>query len=176
MELQALVLTPWMAVHQTVSWQDAICLVYQDKAAVLEEYEATVSSPSVTLRVPAVVRLKRTIARVKTAPKFSRVSIYTRDGYRCQYCGLKKTVKQLNYDHVVPRSQGGLTVWENIVTSCIKCNLHKDCRTPDQAGMRLLKRPIRPKSLPMTGTFLVPASPPELWVPYLDKQLEAEAG
>ena len=167
MTTNCLVLTPWMQPHQAVSWQEAVTIVYLKKAEVLEQYDAFVSSPSVRLRIPAVVRLKKMIARVKSDVKFSRINVYTRDGFRCQYCGLKRTMKHLNYDHVLPRSQGGKTVWENIVTSCIRCNLQKDCRTPEQAGMRLLRKPIKPKSLPLSGTFVLPTDVPAVWASYL---------
>lgn len=176
MTSECLILTPWMHPHQSVSWEEAVTLVYLRKGEPLEHYEAHVSSPSITIQLPAVIRLKTMIARLKTDVKFSRINVYTRDGFRCQYCGLKKTMKHLNYDHVLPRSQGGKTNWENIVTSCIKCNLHKDCRTPEQAGMKLLKRPTRPKSLPLTGTFIPPKSVPEIWRPYLQVGLIEEVG
>lgn len=167
MTTDALVLTPWMQPHQSISWQEAITNVFLKKADVLEHYDAFVSSPSITLQIPAVIRLRKMIVRTKTDVKFSRINVYTRDGFRCQYCGKKYIMKHLNYDHVVPRSQGGKTTWENIVTSCVRCNSHKDSRTPEQAGMRLLKRPVKPKSLPLSGTFTIPKDVPELWAPYL---------
>lgn len=176
MTTNCLVLTPWMHPHQTVSWQEAVTLVYLKKGEALENYEATVSSPTTTIQLPAVIRLKAMVARLKSDVKFSRINVYTRDGFRCQYCGNKKTMKSLNYDHVTPRSQGGKTTWDNIVTSCIKCNLHKDCRTPEQAGMKLLKKPVKPKSLPLTGTFILPQHVPDLWKPYLGIGVIEEAG
>jgi 5-methylcytosine-specific restriction endonuclease McrA len=165
-----------MQPHQTTSWEEAVTLVYLKKGEVLEHYDAHVSSPSITYQIPAVIRLKKMIARIKTDVKFSRVNVYTRDGFRCQYCGLKKVMKLLNYDHVIPRSQGGKTTWDNIVTSCIKCNLKKDCQTPEEAGMRLLKKPVKPKSLPLSGVFIPPAHVPELWEPYLSTGVLEEAG
>lgn len=176
MTSDCLILTPWMHPHQTVSWEEAVTIVYLKKGEALEHYEAHVSSPSVTIQLPAVIRLRSMVARLKTDVKFSRINVYTRDGFRCQYCGLKKTMKQLNYDHVLPRSQGGKTNWDNIVTSCFKCNLKKDCMTPEQAGMKLLKRPSRPKSLPLTGTFILPRRVPELWRPYIQTGVLDETG
>ncbi len=176
MSTDCLILTPWMAPHQSVCWEEAVTLVYLKKADVLERYDAHVSSPSTTIQIPAVVRLKKTIARHKSDVKFSRINVYTRDGFRCQYCGSKRTMRNLNYDHVVPRSLGGPTTWENIVTSCIPCNLKKDCRTPEQAGMRLLKWPSRPRSLPLSGTFLPPKDVPDLWLPYLAPAAIDDAG
>jgi 5-methylcytosine-specific restriction endonuclease McrA len=71
-----------------------------------------------------------------------------RDDGTCQYCGVKRPRAELNLDHVVPRSQGGTTSWENVVCSCVPCNLRKANRTPDQAGMRLLRLPVRPRWTP----------------------------
>lgn len=176
MTTNCLVLTPWMQPHQSVSWQEAVTLMYLKKAEVLEHYDAFVSSPSVTIQIPAVARLKKVVARVKTDVKFSRINVYTRDGFRCQYCGHKRTMKALNYDHVIPSSKGGKTVWDNIVTSCIPCNLKKGAKTPEQAGLKLIKKPTKPKSLPLSGTFLLPREMPDIWLPYLDQEFLSEAG
>ena len=125
MPTDCLVLTPWMQPHQTVSWQEAVTLVYTKKGQPIEHYDEFVSSPSTTIQLPAVIRLKMMIATMKSDVKFSRINVYTRDGFRCQYCRVKKPMKGLNYDHVIPRAHGGKTSWENIVTSCIACNLKK---------------------------------------------------
>lgn len=176
MTLSTLVLTPGFIPHQTACWQEAITLVFLEKAQVLENYEATVSSPSVTLQVPAVIRLTKHLVHHKSEPKFSRINVYSRDGFRCQYCGKKHTMKELNYDHVVPRSKGGLTNWTNIVTSCHKCNLQKDCKTLEQSGFKLLKKPVKPKSLPVSGVFVTPRNVPEVWKPYLNVGILEAAG
>lgn len=171
-----LVLTPWMHPHQTVSWQEAVTLVYTKKGQVLEHYDAFVSSPSTTIQLPAVLRLTAMIAKMKSDVKFSRINVYTRDGFRCQYCRVKKPIKQLNYDHVIPRSKGGRTDWENIVTSCIPCNLKKDCKTLEQVGYRLMKKPVKPKSLPIAGVFILHTKAPELWHPYLGTESLEQTG
>lgn len=165
-----------MAPHQSIDWQMAVTLVFLGKAEVLEEYEATVSSPSVTIQLPAVVRLKKHVSRMKKDVKFSRSNIYERDGYRCSYCGERKPTSQLNYDHVVPRSRGGKTVWENIVTSCIRCNLRKDNKTPEEAGMHLRRKPVRPRTLPLASVFALPKEVPEQWMPYLATGTTQAAG
>lgn len=167
MTTDCLVLTPWMHPHQTASWQEAVTKMYLKQADVLESYDAYVSSPSVKFQLPAVVRLKALKVTMKADVKFSRINVYTRDGFRCQYCGKKCPMKGLNYDHVIPRSKGGPTTWTNIVTSCIKCNLQKDCKTLEQIGFKLLKKPVKPKSLPVSGVFLLPRAVPEVWKPYL---------
>lgn len=166
-----LVLTPWMSAHRVVPWQDAICDVYADKVEVLEEYDEVIySSRGRELLMPAVVRLKKPVTGHKKGVKFSRVNVMTRDGFTCQYCGARLPMKDLNYDHVVPRKQGGLTVWENIVTSCYPCNGRKAGRTPQQAGMKLLRQPTRPKVLPLAMPLIPKANRPDIWEFYLNTQ------
>ena len=80
--------------------------------------------------------------------RFSRLNIYARDRNTCQYCGRRPPRAELNLDHVIPRSRGGVTNWENVVCSCVPCNLKKGGRTPDEARMRLLRHPIRPRWTP----------------------------
>ena len=169
MDRTTLVLTPWMSPHSATDWKEAIVLTYTKKATVLEEYEATVSSPSMTLQIPAVVLLRKHLSRLKHEVKFSRSNVYQRDGYRCQFCGDEFAARDLTYDHVIPRSRGGRTTWENIATSCKPCNSRKDDRTPHEAGMRLLSQPVKPKSLPLSATiFVLPKHVPKLWLPYLE--------
>ncbi len=165
--LRTLLLNSWMAPHSVVPWTEAVCLLYTDKVDVLEEYDEIVSSPSTHYFVPAVLRLRKAAPHVKKGVKFSRVNVFTRDGYRCQYCGSVKNAKDLNYDHVVPRRQGGQTVWENIVAACYPCNDRKGGRTPEQAGMVLLRKPARPHALPLHSITLDPNAVPSVWLPYL---------
>jgi 5-methylcytosine-specific restriction endonuclease McrA len=164
----ALVLAPWMAPHKLYDWHQSISAVLGKKANVLEEYEETVSAPSITLRIPAVIQLRKHLSRTKNDVKFSRHNVYLRDGFRCQYCGERFESRELTYDHVTPRSKGGLTNWTNIVAACRHDNGRKGNRTPEQAGMRLLTRPVKPKSLPLTGALALPRAVPELWLPYLE--------
>ena len=167
-----LVLTPWMALHQVRQWQKAIVMEYTGEIDVLERYTEEARSPSITIRFPAVARLIKPMARDKHDIKYSRSNLYARDGHRCQYCGNKFTDKQLTYDHVIPRARGGLTVWTNIVAACKPCNTRKGNKTPEQAGMRLLKKPIKPKSLPIRPAMIVlPREVPEQWLPYLTDRM-----
>jgi 5-methylcytosine-specific restriction endonuclease McrA len=164
---RTLLLTPWMAPHKIISWQRAVTLLYLGKVEVLEEYEEELRSSSWAMRTPAVVRLTKGRVSTKQVVRFSRVNVFTRDGFRCQYCGEKKPIDELNYDHVLPRVRGGQTAWENIVTSCYGCNDKKGSRTPEEAGMRLLRKPHKPKSLPLTPAFrLEPSRLPTLWQAY----------
>ena len=135
---------------------------------VLEVYEGEiVATVNTRFELPSVARLRANVGHYKKAVKFSRVNVMTRDNFTCQYCGKRFAMKELNYDHVVPRHQGGLTEWTNIVTSCYPCNTRKDRRTPEQAGMRLLKKPKRPMTLPMTAPILAMRSIPKEWGPYV---------
>lgn len=133
----------------------------------LENHDATVSSPSVTFPIPSVARIKRYVPMHKKGVKFSRENVLSRDHYRCHYCAGYFSRKHLTYDHVVPRSQGGKTVWTNIVASCRACNTQKGARTPEQAGMRLLKKPERPKWLPLQMPSVPLKTVPETWGFYL---------
>lgn len=166
METSTLLLTPWMAPHKIIPWQTAILMNFLGKVEVLEEYEEVVRSPSISLRTPAVVRLKRPTGAHKRPVRFCRTNVFARDGFSCQYCGVKKGMRELNYDHVVPRVMGGKTIWENIVTSCYDCNGKKKGRTPEQAGMKLLRTPIRPKTVPDCPVQLRTGDVPHVWEPY----------
>ncbi len=111
------------------------------------EHEA-ISTVSRQIRIPRVVVLSAYEYLPKGRVRFSRLNIYARDNDTCQYCGRQLPRPELNLDHVVPRSQGGKTSWENVVCSCVGCNLRKGGRTPEQAAMRLLKKPVRPRWTP----------------------------
>jgi 5-methylcytosine-specific restriction endonuclease McrA len=103
----------------------------------------------------------------KQAVKFSRINVATRDKFTCQYCGLKLPLSKLTYDHVLPRSQGGRTVWENIVMACYPCNEEKANRTPEKAKMPLRKVPVKPDHLPVVTMRFAITSVPDAWVSYI---------
>lgn len=167
MEYHTLLLTSGMQPHRIVDWRTAICKLVEGEIEVLENHDATVSSPSVTFHIPSVARIKTYVPMNKKGVKFSRENVLSRDHYQCQYCGHRFPRRELNYDHVIPRTQGGKTVWTNIVASCKPCNSRKGGRTPEQARMRLLKRPERPKWLPLQMPAIPIAKVPEAWVFYL---------
>ena len=116
--------------------------------------------------VPRVIILQLYDRIPRTKVRFSRYNIYLRDGNTCQYCGRELPRTDLNLDHVVPRAQGGRTTWENVVCCCIDCNLSKGARTPEQAGIKLLKQPVRPR---WTPTFRTQAGKVRYreWLPFL---------
>jgi len=111
-----------------------------------EEYIQTVSFE---LQVPRIVRLTRFDKVPHNPVRFNRRNLFARDGHLCQYCGQSKPTNQLSLDHVVPRSLGGLTTWENIVCCCLRCNSRKGGRTPQQAKMKLLSQPAKPRHNPL---------------------------
>jgi len=108
----------------------------------------SVATVSRRIRVPRVVVLSAYEYLPRGRVRFSRLNIYARDRDTCQYCGCVFARSELNLDHVLPRSQGGRTSWENVVCSCIACNLRKGGRTPAQARMKLLRNPVRPRWTP----------------------------
>lgn len=131
-----------------------------------EHGDDVIHTSRLILKVPRVVVLQAYDKLPRTRVRFSRQNIYLRDNFTCQYCNKPFPRIKLNLDHVVPRSQGGRTTWENVVCSCIRCNLEKGGRTPAEAGMRLAKEPRRPSwhSLsPILGKV-----PYREWIPFLD--------
>lgn len=116
--------------------------------------------------VPRVIILQLYDRIPRSKVRFSRHNIYLRDSNTCQYCGRALPRTDLNLDHVVPRAQGGRTTWENVVCCCIDCNLSKGARTPEQAGLKLLKVPVRPR---WTPTFRTQAGKVRYreWLPFL---------
>ena len=164
---QTLVLNQSYEPVKVIPWQRAITLLFLNKVQVIEEYDRDVKCTSFVIKIPAVVRLLRSFRRHRKPVKFSRVNIYGRDNYTCQYCGVKKTIDELTYDHVKPRSRGGRTEWTNIVSCCDACNGRKADRTPAEAGMTLRKQPVQPKDLPAMVIAVSRTSVPDAWRDYL---------
>jgi 5-methylcytosine-specific restriction endonuclease McrA len=166
-----------------IGWQRAVTLLFEGKIEVIEEYEdAFIRSVTIELKMPSVVRFLRAIRGRKRAIKFSRDNVYVRDGGKCQYCGDKVPRAKLTYDHVLPRAMGGGTNWNNVVICCYDCNQKKSCRTPEQAHMKLLSIPAKPKKLPdsMRFTFTLQKNTPDSWrqwvtsVAYWGGELESD--
>jgi 5-methylcytosine-specific restriction endonuclease McrA len=139
-------------------------LVYKGKAEVVERLDKPLRSASGSFIWPHVIRLLNYV-RVPRAiqRKISRRALFARDGWKCAYCGT--TSGRLTLDHIVPRSKGGESIWENVVTACAPCNLRKGDRTLEQVGMELRTHP-RP---PAPALFIRLAAPriPSGWTPYL---------
>ena len=150
-----------------INWKKAITMLCLGKVEVIEEYDFDIHSVSFTLKLPSVVRLLKMVKRHKSPIKFSRQNIYARDRHRCQYCGNRHATEELTYDHVFPKSRGGKTEWENIVTCCIDCNRVKGGRTPKEASMALVRKPSRPTWIPALRITIGFHRVPESWRDYL---------
>lgn len=167
--METLVLSPGYEPVARVHWQRAVSLLFMGKVEVVEEYEdQEVRSVTFAIKMPSVVRFLNKITHRKKAIKFSRENVYARDSGKCQYCAKSVPRHEATYDHVLPRSKGGLTTWENIVICCMGCNQAKGHRTPEQAKMKLLSHPVRPKKLPeMRITISWKKGMPDAWATWL---------
>jgi 5-methylcytosine-specific restriction endonuclease McrA len=139
---------------------------FADWAALSAAHHEAIGTVGRRIRIPRVVVLSAYAYLPKGRVRFSRLNIYARDLDTCQYCGRQLPRSELNLDHVVPRAQGGKTTWENVVCSCISCNLKKGGRTPDQAAMRLLTKPLRPRWTPLFRGAVRKVTYRE-WLPFL---------
>ena len=154
------------------SWQDTIKAVFLERVNILEEYDRVVHSTSFEMRLPSVVSLK-TYIRPTRNPAFTRFNVFLRDRFECQYCG---DDDDLTFDHVIPRSRGGRTTWDNVVAACAPCNLSKGGRMPEQARMHPRHPPHRPSVMELrsNGRRFPPNYLHESWADYLywDSELE----
>lgn len=158
------------------SWQDTLKAVFLDRVSVISEYDVVAHSPSQEFALPSVIALKEYIP-MNRRPAFTRFNVFLRDGFSCQYCGNKFPTENLTFDHVVPRSRGGRTTWENVVTACSPCNLSKGNKSTKQVRMFPLRAPERPTTyhLQENGRSFPPNFLHESWRDFLywDTELEA---
>lgn len=147
------------------SWQDAIKAVFLDRVNIVSSYDVMVRSPSFEFRLPSVVSLK-TFVKPSRHPAFTRFNVFLRDRFQCQYCGSRE---DLTFDHLVPRSKGGQTTWENVVTACSPCNLRKANKTVGEAGMVLHMHPFAPsvQDLHNNGRQFPPNFLHDSWLDFL---------
>jgi 5-methylcytosine-specific restriction endonuclease McrA len=170
----------YLPVHIT-SVRRALSLLYQDIAhAVDREYRTfdfaswsalgpgaeAIGLVNAAIQVPRVILLRSYDRMPRRHVRFSRFNVFLRDQNRCQYCGRQLPRSELNLDHVVPRSHGGASVWENVVCSCHRCNRIKGGRTPTEAGMRLLREPFRPQWTPFMAEAYRQRRH-DSWIPFL---------
>ena len=173
----------YFPVHIT-SVRRAFCLLYRGIAKVVDDeyrtfdfqswselsvaaHEESVGLINRAIRVPRVILLTAYDRFPKREVRFSRLNIMIRDSYTCQYCGRRFSRNLLNLDHVIPRAQGGKTTWENVVASCHVCNHRKGGNSPEQAKMKLIRRPFKPESYPFSMLLSRP-NIYEAWRPYLN--------
>jgi 5-methylcytosine-specific restriction endonuclease McrA len=157
------------------SWQDAVKAVYLDRVSVLSEYDTEVHSPNHVIRLPSVIALKEYIPSARR-PAFTRFNVFLRDRFSCVYCNEEMPTHDLTFDHVIPRSRGGRTSWENVVTACGPCNLRKGNKLPREIKMFPREEPRQPTSweLQENGRAFPPNSLHQSWRDYLywDSELE----
>jgi len=183
---QVLVLNrSWVAVH-IASARRALSLLYQGLARAVhpEDYSLYdfddwcelsqavqsgryVHTVNYRVRVPEVILLKAFNGFILHEVRFSRRNIFERDKNTCQYCGRRMPRSEVTIDHVIPRSRGGIDSWENLVLACVDCNVKKGNRTPAEARMPLIRKPVKPSWLPQLGAR-VPASQLGTWQRFVD--------
>ena len=153
-------------------WQEAVKAVFMDRVNIVSEYDRVVHSPSIAMRLPSVVSLKRYVQPTRR-PAFTRFNVFLRDHFACQYCG---SDEELTFDHLVPKSRDGLTRWENVVTACAACNLQKGGRMTWEADMFPRIKPFEPSvaQLQRNGRAFPPHHLHKSWRDFLywDTELE----
>ena len=126
-------------------WQEAVKAVFLDRVNIVSQYDRTVRSPRFEMKLPSVIALKEFVPMARR-PAFTRFNVFLRDRFACQYCNEPYPAHELTFDHIVPRSKGGRTTWENVVTACQTCNLLKGDRLPHQVRMYPRKKPAQPST------------------------------
>ena len=154
-------------------WQDVVKAVFLDRVDIIAEYDHVVRSPSFEMRLPSVIALRDFVRQDRT-PAFTRFNVFLRDEFKCAYCD---SPHDLTFDHVIPRSKGGRTTWENIVAACSPCNLRKGGRLPREAAMFPSRKPVRPNNylLQEIGRKFPPHHLHETWMDYLYWDVELES-
>ena len=154
------------------SWQDSIKSVYLDRVTIVNNYDRVISSPSFSMKLPSVIALKSYIAP-QSNPNFTRFNVFLRDKFSCQYCGSKS---ELTFDHLLPRSKGGKTDWNNVVTACSSCNVKKGGDLINHSKMILNQKPYQPSTedLHRNGKNFPPNFLHKSWIDYLYWDVELE--
>ncbi len=134
--------------YDFTSWVDVSAFKAEYEVTEKEQYES-IKTFSLEIRVPKIIRLVVYDKLPKASIKFNRKNIFARDKNKCQYCGKKVPTSELSLDHVIPRTQGGTSNWKNIVCACTNCNKHKGGRRPEEAGMKLVCKPVKPRHCPI---------------------------
>lgn len=150
------------------SWQDAVKAIFRGTVTVISEYERVVRAPRFEMRLPSVLVLNEYI-HLDRKPAFTRFNVFLRDQWHCQYCGNQFKTKELTFDHVIPRSKGGQSSWENIVAACQPCNIKKGHQMPHEVNMHPIKEPREPSmsELQKFGRKVPPNFLHDSWRDYL---------
>ena len=157
------------------SWQDSIKSVYLDRVSIVSYYDRVIRSPSFSMKLPSVIALKSFVKPLSN-PNFTRFNVFLRDKFTCQYCVKSFKVEHLTFDHVIPRSLGGKTTWDNVVTSCRRCNTFKGNKLVNKTNLKLNKQPYIPNNyeLKEIGKLFPPNFLHKSWNDFLywDSELE----
>ena len=153
-------------------WQDAVKSVFLDRVSIVSNYKRKIRSPSFEMNLPSVIALKNFIQPSKN-PNFTRFNVFLRDKFACQYCGDRK---DLTFDHLLPKSRGGLTDWNNVVTACSSCNVKKGGKLYKDCELKLANKPYAPtvEDLHRNGRNFPPNFLHESWMDYLCWDIELE--
>ena len=153
-------------------WQDVIKSVFLNRVTIVSSYKRKIRSPSFEMSLPSVIALKNFI-KPSENPNFTRFNVFLRDKFTCQYCGDRK---DLTFDHLLPKSKGGLTNWENVVTACSSCNVQKGGMLYKNCGLVLSQKPFNPSvnDLHKNGRNFPPNFLHESWMDYLYWDIELE--
>ena len=154
------------------SWQDSIKSVYLDRVTIVNNYDRVIRSPSFSMKLPSVIALKSYV-KPQSNPNFTRFNVFLRDKFSCQYCGSKS---ELTFDHLLPRSKGGKTDWNNVVTACSSCNVKKGGDLINHSKMILNQKPYQPSTedLHRNGKNFPPNFLHKSWIDYLYWNVELE--
>jgi len=152
---------------QVCSARRAVILLFTGKAERVEDTSRIIRSPSTALLLPSVIRLHRFVRKpAQPSIAFNKKNILKRDAYTCQYCG-RNSGERMTVDHVIPKSLGGRTIWENVVSACRACNLKKGNKSLEEVRMSLLRRPAKPVSVFSLGVLAHASQRHQNWRKYL---------
>ena len=153
-------------------WQDAVKSVFLNRVSIVSTYQRKVRSPSFEMSLPSVIALKSFI-KPSEHPNFTRFNVFLRDKFACQYCGSKE---DLTFDHLLPKSKGGITDWENVVTACSTGNVKKGGKLYNKCDLKLKRKPFAPSvdDLHKNGRNFPPNFLHESWMDYLYWDIELE--
>ena len=145
--VDVLVLNATYEALNVTSLQRAVKLVFSGKAEVLHTHDKPLRAATFEMRMPSIIRMLYYIRRPRQQVALTKKNVLLRDDYMCQYCG-RKGDGPMTVDHVIPKSTGGPSTWENLVCACLACNNRKNNRTPQDANLHLLRKPRTPKYIP----------------------------